>query len=103
MYAILNPQFALRSWTGRPCAVIQRDHVVPRRISMPDFLLLRQCDGSRDLPETDRLKKLINDGLCAPCARCVSFFRGARRGGFQKHGEGSGRFAGADGGAEGAE
>ncbi len=68
MYAILNPQFALRSWTGRPCAVIQRDHVVPRRIAMPDFLLLRQCDGSRDLPETDRLRRLISDGICVPCA-----------------------------------
>ena len=78
MYAILNPQMALRSWTGRPCAVIQREQVIPRRIGMPEFLLLRQCDGTRDLPETDRLKKLIDDGFCVPCAP------GAKLGDWQK-------------------
>ena len=67
MRYILDRQYALRSWEGRPFALAERNVVIPWKISRDDFIMLKKCDGEQDLPYTPELQNLLDRGLCHPC------------------------------------
>lgn len=67
MRYLLNPNIALRSWWMVPCACYYRGRTNAVGLKKEEFELLRQCDGSTDLPDSELLKELLHKGMIQPC------------------------------------
>ncbi len=67
MYYRLREHIGLRSWKRAPYACYVKNEAFAKRLSKDAFELLCLCDASHDLSESDQLKKLIDEGLIAPC------------------------------------
>ena len=67
MYYRLTDNFALRSWRFVPRAVIHRKLPRPLQVDEETFDLLKLCDGEHDLPENERIRKLCERKVIAPC------------------------------------
>lgn len=63
MKYILNGNNALRSWWLIPGALIEKGSTAVKVLSEEDFRLMKACDGIRDMPETPRLRELLEEGL----------------------------------------
>ncbi len=69
MYYRLFDDYALRAWKFVNHAMYCRSVPAPLRVDEETFALLRACDGEHDLPESDALKSLTEQGVIAPCEK----------------------------------
>ena len=66
---ILAPENALRSWEGLPCARLRRWRAKPYRMTREEFETALLCDGKTDVPESEVLSSLLEEGIVRPCGR----------------------------------
>lgn len=67
MYYRLCDDYALRAWKFVNHGMYHRYSPDPLQADPETFELLIKCDGEHDLPESEALKKLAENGLIAPC------------------------------------
>ena len=68
MKYILNGNNALRSWWLVPGALIEKESTAVKGLSDEEFRLLKACDGIQEIPETPRLRELLEEGLIREAA-----------------------------------
>ncbi|MBQ6361913.1 MAG: radical SAM protein [Lachnospiraceae bacterium] len=69
MYYRLCEHIGLRSWKRAPYACYVKKEAFAKRLSKDDYELLCLCDGAHDLPGSDRLKRLEEEGFVVPCRK----------------------------------
>ncbi len=69
MYYRLREHIGLRSWKRAPYACYVRNEAFAKRLSRDDYELLCLCDAAHELPESERLKRLLEAGFVEPCAK----------------------------------
>lgn len=67
MYYRLNDDYALRAWKYVNNVIYNRYAAEPIRVDDDTFKLLKSCDGDQDLPESEELKNLTEQGIVSPC------------------------------------
>ena len=67
MYYRLTENYALRAWKFVNHAMYNRYASSALRLDEDTFELLKRCDGDHDLPESEVLKNLSEQGIVEPC------------------------------------
>ena len=64
---ILAPQVGLRSYDRLPFAYCIKGQAKPKLLDAACFAVACKCDGNTPLPESDALRRLIEQGIAIPC------------------------------------
>ncbi|MCI7505695.1 MAG: radical SAM protein [Coriobacteriaceae bacterium] len=64
---ILAPQVGLRSYDRLPFAYCIKGQAKPKLLDAAGFAIACKCDGSTPLPESDALRRLVEQGVAVPC------------------------------------
>ena len=64
---ILAPQVGLRSYDRLPFAYCIKGQAKPKLLDAAGFAIACKCDGSTPFPESDALRRLVEQGVAVPC------------------------------------
>lgn len=64
---ILAPQVGLRSYDRLPFAYCIKGQAKPKLLDAACFAIACECDGNTPLPESDALRRLVEQGIALPC------------------------------------
>ncbi len=69
MYYRLNSNIALRSWVKVPYAYYSYGYREAKGLKQEEYELLSLCDGNHELPNSELLFRLLDQGLIARCEK----------------------------------
>ena len=68
MYYKLSPDYALRSWKNTGTVLYNTCSKQMNKLSLPEFLLLKNCDGVSEIGESSWVESFRERGIIEPCA-----------------------------------